>query len=51
MALEPITMHTEFLETTTLYPMDEGIGVYAKHKYRHWNRRRLYRIAHGGVAE
>jgi len=50
MVLEPITMHTEFLETTTKYPIDEGVGVYARHKYRPWDRRHSYRIARGGVA-
>ena len=52
MVIEPISQQAEFLETITtcIYPLDNGAGVYAKHKYRPWNYRHSFRIARGGVA-
>ena len=50
MTIEPVSKETEFLETVTVYPMDNGVGAYAKHKERPWDSRNSYRIVRGGVS-
>ena len=49
MVLEPIAKETEFLETITSYPLENGVGERARHKQRPWDRH-SYRVARGGVA-
>ena len=51
MVLEPIAKQTEFLETFTIYPLENGVGVYAKHKDRPWDCHNSYRIVRGGVSD
>ena len=49
-SIPPFLTLTEFLEAKTIYPLDNGVGVYAKHKHRPWDNRHSFRIARGGVA-
>ena len=50
MVIESISRLTEFLETITVYPLDNGVGAFAKHRNRSWDLRHSYRIARGGVS-
>ena len=44
MTVEPVARETEFLETVTVYPIENGVGAYAKHKERPWDNRNSYRM-------
>ena len=50
MVIAPISRQTEFLETITVYPLDNDVGAFAKHRNRTWDLRHSYRIARGGVS-
>ena len=49
MVTEPVAVVTEFLETSTIYPGSDGVGVYVRHKYRPWSKY-SYRIVSGGIS-
>jgi len=49
MVTEPVAAVTEFLETSTIYPGSDGVGVYVRHKYRPWSKY-SYRIVSGGIS-
>jgi len=49
MVTEPVTAVTAFLETSTIYPGTDGVGAYARHKYRPWSKH-SYRIVSGGIS-
>ena len=52
MVIESISRLTEFLETITVYPLDNGVGAFAKHRNRSWDLRHssLFLPRGGGVA-
>eukprot|EP01048_Picozoa_sp_COSAG05_P000757 COSAG05_NODE_23_length_31591_cov_92.542995_10_plen_140_part_00 len=39
----------EFLETSTIYPGADDVGVYVRHKYQPWSKY-SYRIVSGGIS-
>ena len=49
MVTESVAAVTEFLETSTIYPGSDGVGVYVRHKYRPWSKY-SYRIVSGGIS-